>query len=159
MWCIYECVTSVLIPVIHWAAHCLKKKTYREKHTFQCIILALNTFKISFQSFQKSKSQVPHLRVRICCITTAQITADSLMKFLEGRVRYFTDLKWDVNLNSSINSKNSMNLKKKSQNRSGKILLIKLITNKKSCFKIAATKLKIVFWPFLHRVQISIYHL
>lgn len=48
---------------------------------------------------------MPHLRVRICCITTAQITADSLMKFLEGRVRYFTDLKWDVNLNSSINSK------------------------------------------------------
>lgn len=78
---------------------------------------------------------MPHLRVRICCITTAQITADSLMKFLEGRVQYFTDLKWDVNLNSSINSKNSMNLKKKSQNRSGKILLIKLITNKKVVLK------------------------
>jgi len=56
---------------------------------------------------------VPYLRVRICCITTAQITADSLMKFLEGRVQYFTDLKWDVNLNSSINSKNSINFKKK----------------------------------------------
>lgn len=59
---------------------------------------------------------MPHLRVRICCITTAQITADSLMKFLEGRVQYFTDLKWDVNLNSSINSKNSINLKKKKTN-------------------------------------------